>query len=55
MQEIITRWKLGRVEAKASKEGLEVNGRTIPWQEIEEAKRKIIQSEFYIPIIGTAK
>lgn len=55
MADITTQWKLGKVEAKAHKDGLVVNGRTIPWEEIDAAKREVTQSEFRIPIIGTAK
>lgn len=55
MDEVTMKWKLGKVEVKAGKDGLEVNGRTIPWDEIDAAKREATQSEFRIPIIGTAK
>lgn len=48
-------WKLGKVEVKAHKDGLVVNGRTISWEDIDAAKRDVTLCEFRIPIIGTAK
>lgn len=55
MEEATTQWKLGRVEAKARKDGLEVNGRTISWEEIEAARQEVAPSAFTIQYIGTAE